>query len=85
MTSTAIGTGIPMLRRSDIVGVCGDIVDWKIAAIIATGASLAELETANAWAIGEDEFLGEEHEPLSGPTARVYDILVADDAFDEDR
>jgi len=72
------------LTRAEIVGVCGDILDWKIKAIIESGATLPELETAAAWAAGADEVLGEEREPLTGATAAVYDILTADEEFDEE-
>lgn len=73
------------LNRDDVIGVCGDILDWKIKAIIESGATLAEVEAAVAWASGEDEVLGEEREPLTGATASVYEILIADEEFDERR
>jgi hypothetical protein len=73
------------LSRAEIARVCGDILDWKIKAIIESGATLSELETASAWAAGADEVLGEEREPLTGATAAVYDILIADEEFDERR
>jgi hypothetical protein len=72
------------LTRAEVAGVCGDILDWKIKAIIESGATLAELETAAAWAAGADEVLGEEREPLTGATAAVYDILVADEECGEE-
>jgi hypothetical protein len=46
---------------------------------------LSELEAASAWASGADEVLGEEREPLTGATASVYEILTADEEFDERR
>lgn len=73
------------LGHDEIVGVCGDILDWKIKAIIETGASLSDLEAARAWALGADEALGEERAPLAGVVAEVYDILMADAEFDDDR
>jgi hypothetical protein len=75
----------PSLTYSDIVGICGDMVDWKVTAIIDTGASAAELEAAWAWSQGADEALGEERRPLAGVTAAVYDILIADEEFEEER
>ncbi len=51
---------------------------------IESGATLSELETAAAWAAGADEVLGEEREPLTGATAEVYDILIADEEFGEE-
>jgi hypothetical protein len=73
------------LSHADVVGVCGDILDWKIKAIIESGATLPELEAASAWASGADEVLGEEREPLTGATASVYEVLIADEEFDERR
>ena len=70
--------------RDEIARVCGDILDWKISAIIASGASLPEVEAACAWAAGQDEALAKEREPLTGRTAAVYEILIADEPFDED-
>ena len=72
------------LTRAEVVAVCGDILDWKIKAIIESGATLSEFETAAAWAAGADEALGEEREPLTGAAAAVYDILVADEEFGEE-
>ena len=84
MTTTPADTDAPKLTQAEIVGVCGDILDWKITAIIDSGASLAELEAACAWAAGADEVLGEEREPLSGTTADVYEILLANEQFDDE-
>lgn len=64
---------------------CGDIDDWKIAAIEASGASIADLEAALAWAAGESDVMGEERRPLEANAARLYDILTADQPdWDED-
>lgn len=72
--------------HEDVRHVCGDIADWKVAAILATGATLDEIEVAVAWDAGEDDVMGEERRPLSGAAAAVYDILIADeDHGDEDR
>lgn len=84
-TDKSAGRANAPLSHNEIIGVCGDILDWKIKAIIETGASLAELEAARAWAEGADEVLGEEREPLSGVTADVYDILTADEELEDDR
>lgn len=82
---TADNTPDPSLGHDEVVAVCGDIVDWKVKAIIDTGATLTELEAARAWAAGADEVLGEERAPLSGVTAAVYDILIAGEEPGDDR
>jgi hypothetical protein len=84
MANTANSSVTTNLSRAEVARVCGDILDWKIKAIIESGATVAELEAAAAWAAGADEVLGEEREPLTGATAAVYDILTADEEFDED-
>ena len=85
MTDDTGSPSSPALSHDEIVAVCGDILDWKIKAIIETGASLSELEAARAWSAGADEVLGEERTPLSGVTAAVYDILIAGEEFENDR
>lgn len=72
------------LTHDEVRRLCGDIVDWKLGAIIATGASLAEVEEAVAFAAGADDVMGEERKPLAGKVAEVYDILVADDAWEDE-
>lgn len=84
MTTSPADSDAPQLTQADVLGVCGDILDWKVKAIIETGASLSELEAACAWAAGADEVLGEEREPLSGATAEVYEILIANEQFDDE-
>ncbi len=67
------------LTHDDLRRLCGDIIDWKLSAIIETGASIEEVEEAVAWASGENDVMGEARKPLSGTVAAVYDILTADD------
>jgi hypothetical protein len=53
-------------------------------AILATGATFAEIEQALVLSAGADEALGETAHPLEGPAAEVYEILTADAADEED-
>ena len=76
--------GVAAPGHEDVRRLCGDIADWKVSAILATGADLDQIATAVAWAAGEDDVMAEERRPLSGDAAAVYDILVADEE-DEDR
>lgn len=74
------------LTPDDVKDVVGDLDDVKVAEILATGATPEELEEAAAWASGESDLMGGELErPLSGAVARVYEILVADEEFPEER
>ncbi len=52
-------------------------------AIIATGASAAEVEEALQYAIGQDDVMGEMRIPLRGRAQAVYDILIADEYGEE--
>ncbi len=70
---------------SDVEEILGPMPDARIAAILATGATVRQLEEAAAWATGESDVMGELRRPVSGPVAAVYDILTADEAFAEDR
>ena len=72
------------LTRDEVIRVLGRVNDAKIAAIIASGASLRELEQAAAWALGESDILGKLPDHASPAMARVYDILTAEEKLAED-
>ncbi len=72
------------LTRRNIADIVGDIDDIKAAEIIATGATVEELEEAVAWASGITRVGQELRRPLSGNVARVYDILTADQYYGEE-
>ena len=72
------------LTRDQVIDVAGPLDDIKVAEIIATGATLEELEEAVAWANGDnapDEELGH---PLAGRVARIYEILTVDQVLAEE-
>jgi hypothetical protein len=72
------------LDAEQIRGLCANLLDSTLAAILETGATLADLEIALAWAEGEDDLMGEAREPLTGAAASVYDLLTAEtDVFEE--
>jgi len=68
-----------LLSSDEIRRICGDLPDWKVAAIQATGIQSGALEEAVAWSTGDDETTPRRHLPAASPAARVYDILVADE------
>jgi hypothetical protein len=76
--------GIPKLTSEDVRHVCGDLLDWKVNAILGTDATIGDLEAAVAWLEGEDDVMGEERRQLTGASALVYDILAADEEFAEE-
>ena len=68
-----------VVTHDQILEIVGRINDTRIAEIIATGATPAQVTEAFAW-LSEDEYLGGELEkPLSGTVQQVYDILRADE------
>ncbi len=63
-----------------------DIEDSQAAAIVATGASIREIEEAIGWASGQSGVMGDLRRPLSATVAAVYDILIADrEQIEEER
>ncbi|HEY0918490.1 hypothetical protein [Devosia sp.] len=86
MSSDPHGLGGPGPSYEDVRHLCGDVADWKISAILATGATLDEINAAIAWEAGEDDVMGGARRPLVGGAAAVYDILIADEDYgDEER
>ena len=72
------------LTHDEVVRLCGDIDDWKVGAIIGTGASHAELEQAVFWSMGEDDVMGAERKQLIDRVAAVYEILTRDEEVEEE-
>ena len=66
--------------HEDIIEIVGDLDDATVAAILATGASVAEVEEAARRAGGETNSATEIH-PLSPSAEAVYDILMTTPAF----
>ncbi len=71
----------PSLTHDLVADAVGHIDSDRIAAIIATGATLEELVEAHAWACDDGDALAEMRHTLSGRVAALYDILTADDAM----
>jgi len=70
---------------SEIARIVRDDDPEKLARILATGATIAEIEKAVLWASGAEDVLGEAPHPLEGAAALVYDILTADAPEEERR
>lgn len=69
------------LQPDDVRRLCGEILDWKVDAIMASGATTSDLEVAVAWLSGAEDVMGEEPAPLAGKAALVYDLLVGGEDF----
>jgi hypothetical protein len=70
---------------SEIARIVRDDDPEKLARILATGATIAEIEKAVLWASGAEDVLGDAPHPLEGAAALVYDILTADEPEEERR
>jgi hypothetical protein len=68
----------------DIRRLCGDILDWKVDAILASGATVGDLEVALARLTGADDLVDEAGLPLDGRAAIAYDILGSEEDFPGD-
>lgn len=75
----------PALTRDQVIDICGRLDDMRIASIIGTGATPAELMEATSWT-GADDYMGEATQhPPSGRVARLLELLKADEPDWEDR
>lgn len=70
------------LTGESIARTCGQMPDWKFAAIERSGATLTDLEVALAWANGEDDVMGDARIPLVGKAQQVYTILLSGEEGD---
>ncbi|MFQ5774971.1 MAG: hypothetical protein ACE5GS_10660 [Kiloniellaceae bacterium] len=73
------------MTREEIAEIVGDIDDVKAVAIIATGATVEDLEEALAWAAGESDVMARSRLRGSAVVSAVYDILTAEEEFGEER
>jgi len=67
------------LTREDIVAIVGELDDLRIAEILATGATAAELTEAFGWLSRNGEMGEALQHSLSGTVARLYEILRQDE------
>ena len=67
------------LTQEDIVAIVGPLDDFRIAEIIATGATPAELTEAFGWLTRNGEMGEALRHSLSGTVAKIYDILKRDE------
>lgn len=85
MAATSNSKSRSAVTARDVIEIIGPLADARITAIVATGATMEQLEEAAAWAAGESDAMGELERPVSGPVAAIYDILTAEEVFSEDR
>jgi len=66
-------------KLHEIVALLGDIEAAKAEAILATGATMAQIEEAQAWVAGESDVMGDLEKPLNGTVAAVFEILSSEE------
>lgn len=64
------------LTHDQVVTLVGDLEDAKVAEILATGATLRDLEEAIAFAEAETDVMGEMERRLGEPATSIYRILM---------
>jgi hypothetical protein len=64
---------------SEIVAICGHLDDDVTAAIVATGATAAEVLEAFTWYSADDQIGTELQRGQRGAVGRVYEILMRDE------
>lgn len=69
---------------SEILRLFGTIEDHRIEEILELNPSLDELEVTAAYVAGINDVMGKEHRPLSGKSAKIYEIVTWDEAPGED-
>jgi len=67
----------------EIFTLLGDVEAAKAEAVLATGATSAEIEEAQAWAAGESDVLADLQRPPNSIVAAVYEILSTDEPLDD--
>jgi len=65
------------LTAQDIREIVGRIGDDQLTAILATGATAAQVLEAFTWLTGDEYLGGKLEKPLTGVVADVFDILKA--------
>lgn len=77
--------GKTLVTAEQIIDIVGPLTDARVMAIIATGATIEQIEEAAAWADGESDVMGDLRLPGTSPVAAVYDILRTEEKYAEDR
>ncbi|HYE52833.1 MAG TPA: hypothetical protein VEB20_24770 [Azospirillaceae bacterium] len=73
------------LTRDQVIEICGRLDDFRIASIIGTGASPAELMEARTW-LGSDDYLAVAlGRNVTGRVARLVELLKAEEPEWDDR
>ncbi len=69
---------------SEILHLFGPLDDHKVLEILKLEPTNQELEIVASYHAGMTDVLGEERQPLSGKSARIYDIIRMDELLPEE-
>ena len=69
---------------TEILHLFGQLEDHKVLEIIALEPTREELEVSALYCAGMSDVMGEERQPLTGKTARIYEIVRQDDLLPEE-
>lgn len=72
---------LPITSAEEIRHLVGPVADHTIAEILGLSPTNEDLEVAITYAEGEGDIAGTEGHPLSGKSARIYEILAEDDVY----
>lgn len=73
------------LTRDHVIEICGRLDDLKIAGIIGTGATTAELMEARTWLAADDYLATALGRNASGRVAKLVELLKADETEWDER
>lgn len=68
------------LTSDEVVDIVGNLDDLRIAEIIGTGATAAEVVEAKRWAAGYQRTIADHEDLRPSVVAKVTDLLRADEA-----
>jgi hypothetical protein len=69
--------------RDDVVRLFGHIEDEAVAEVLALMPTIAELEEAQAWVVGQGDVLARSGHPQTPRIAAILDIVAEDEEEDE--
>ncbi len=72
------------LTHSEVVRLFGTIDDHKAAEIIALNPTPVELDVVESYLAGMTDVMGKERIPLTGKTARIFEIIMRDEPFEDE-
>jgi len=69
---------------ADILRIFGTIDDHKALELMGLNPSFEDLGIAKAYLADMTDVMGEERRPLAGNAAKIYEIVIRDEFFDEE-